>query len=81
MLKKAPRLVVMPDSDAAGEKWLADVLDAVTPVVKSLNVVRLPGLPQGGDVTDWRTAGGTKSNLSNFWTPQNLCTRETYPGC
>jgi putative DNA primase/helicase len=35
------------------------VATALLPVAASMRIVELPGLPEKGDVTDWRDAGGT----------------------
>lgn len=49
----------LPDNDGPGEKWLAAVLS----VIPDAKVVRLPGLPDKGDVSDWLAAGGTAQEL------------------
>lgn len=44
---------VLPDNDEAGEAHARLVSGALTGVARRLKVVRLPGLPPGGDVRDW----------------------------
>lgn len=44
---------VLPDNDEAGEAHARLVSGAFTGVARRLKVVRLPGLPPGGDVRDW----------------------------
>jgi hypothetical protein len=46
---------ILPDADAAGEKYVADVvkmLSAISPR-PSVKIVRLPGLPEKGDAADF----------------------------
>jgi len=52
-------IVIVPDNDKAGREHAAAVIDALWPVVATIRVVELPGLPDKGDVTAWQTAGGT----------------------
>ena len=54
---------VVPDNDKAGEKRAQTVLAAITGVVHSATLVRLPGLAEKGDVSDWLDAGHTVSDL------------------
>ena len=44
---------VLPDFDEAGEGHARLVCGALTGVARRLKVVRLPGLPPGGDVREW----------------------------
>jgi Protein of unknown function (DUF3987) len=52
-------VVILPDNDEPGQKHAAAVATALLGVVASVRMVELPGLPEKGDVTDWRDAGGT----------------------
>ena len=56
-------VVVLPDNDAAGEKLCAKTVEQLTPIARSLVVVRLPDLPDKGDVSDWIARGGTRAQL------------------
>lgn len=56
-------VVILPDNDKAGEDHAALVAKSLDGVAKSVRVVRLPGLPPKGDVSDWLAAGGTKERL------------------
>lgn len=56
-------VVVVPDNDPPGEKHAATVSKALEGVAKSVKVLRLPGLPPKGDVTDWLGNGGTAEQL------------------
>ncbi len=57
------RVVVLPDNDPAGEKHAKDVAAALDGIAASVAILRLPGLPAKGDVSDWLKAGGTASKL------------------
>jgi hypothetical protein len=57
-------VVMLPDNDAAGEQYATSVAHMLADAVASLTVLRLPGLPPKGDVTDWATAGGTPDALA-----------------
>jgi len=56
---KGRHVVILPDNDDAGEKHAADVLRSISPIAASAVILRLPGLPTKGDVSDWLNAGGT----------------------
>ena len=46
-------VVVLPDNDAAGLEHAKIVAKSLAPVAKSVVIVKLPGLPPKGDVSDW----------------------------
>lgn len=50
------RVVILPDNDAPGEKYAARVAAALADVAASVELLRLPGLPEKGDLIDWITA-------------------------
>jgi hypothetical protein len=50
-------VVLVPDNDPAGEMYAYIVALALLDVARSVRIVRLPGLPPKGDVTDWLSAG------------------------
>lgn len=56
-------VVILPDNDEAGQKHAQVVQKALTGVAASIRVVRLPGLADHGDVSDWVRAGGTREAL------------------
>ncbi len=56
-------IVILPDNDEPGRKHAAAVAAALLGVAASIRIVELPGLPEKGDVTDWRDAGGTVDRL------------------
>lgn len=46
-------VIIVPDNDGSGEKYAANVAKALLPVAEAVKVLRLPGLPEKGDVLDW----------------------------
>jgi hypothetical protein len=52
-------IVILPDNDEPGRKHAAAKAAALLEVAASIRIVELPDLPEKGDVTDWRDAGGT----------------------
>lgn len=46
-------VVILPDSDEAGEKYAATVAAALYGVTASVKILRLPGLPEKGDILNW----------------------------
>jgi putative DNA primase/helicase len=64
-LSGAREVVVVPDNDAAGEAHAEAIvrsLAALTPA-PIIRVLRLPGLPAKGDVSDWFASGGTREEF------------------
>jgi DNA primase len=57
-------VVILPDNDAAGEIHQAMVAKSLTGVAGRVRVLRLAGLPDGGDVYDWLKAGGDEKQLA-----------------
>lgn len=56
-------VVILPDNDPPGEKHAAAILRSLRGKAARVRVLRLPGLPPKGDVTDWVEAGGTLEEL------------------
>ncbi len=52
-------VIILPDNDEAGEKHAKTVAAELDDCV----ILRLPGLPPKGDVSDWFAAGGTREAL------------------
>ena len=61
-------VVILPDADEAGEHHAALVARELSGVAASVRVLRLPGLPPKGDVSDWIAAGGTREELMRLAT-------------
>ena len=56
--------VLLPDNDQPGEKHASDVAKSLAGVAGRVRVLRLAGLPEGGDVYDWIEAGGDAQQLA-----------------
>lgn len=57
------RVAILPDNDDMGEKHARSVARHLITVATEVRILRLPGLPPKGDVSDWLRAGGTKDEL------------------
>jgi AAA domain len=54
---------ILPDNDEPGERHALKVATSLADVAHEIRIVRLPGLPHKGDVSDWLAAGGTGDKL------------------
>lgn len=54
---------ILADNDEAGEKHAVEVATNLSAVAKSVRIVRLPGLPPKGDVSDWLDAGNPERQV------------------
>ena len=54
------RVVAIPDNDEVGEEHAAAVVASFRRRDVPAAILRLPGLPPKGDVSDWLDAGGTR---------------------
>jgi putative DNA primase/helicase len=52
-------VTIIPDNDESGRKYAAEVAQSIAAVARSVKVVDLPDLEEGGDLTDWLDAGHT----------------------
>jgi len=59
-------VIILPDNDARGEKHAQDVIAKLGDAPALVRVLRLPGLPAKGDITDWMTDGGTREQLARL---------------
>lgn len=59
---KDKEIVILPDNDAPGKQHAEAVAKSFKDIATSVKVIELPGLPDGGDVTDW-LQGHTKEEL------------------
>jgi hypothetical protein len=69
---------IIPDNDQAGREHAQQVAGSLYGVAADVRIVELPGLPEGGDVSDFLAAGGTMDQLSEIanrapvWSPSNV---------
>jgi P4 family phage/plasmid primase-like protien len=54
---------IIPDNDDPGRGHEEDVSQNLLRVARRVSILRLPNLPEKGDVSDWLDAGGTKEEL------------------
>lgn len=59
-------VVILPDNDEAGYRHADKVAASLYGIAASVSVVRLPDLPEKGDVSDWLNAGGTVEQLKTI---------------
>ena len=69
-------LVIFTDNDPAGEKSTAKIAADCYEYTESIRTIRFSDLPKGGDLTDWKNAGGTREQLlaliedAPLWEPE-----------
>jgi hypothetical protein len=56
-------VVILPDNDDPGREHACKVARSLAGTAASVKLLALPGLPDGGDVSDWLAAGGTNEKL------------------
>src|ERR1035438_7116769 len=61
------RVCIIPDNDDKGRKHAAQVASILSPVVKSIKILTIPGLPEKGDVSDFLESGGTLEQLRTLY--------------
>lgn len=69
-------VVILPDNDDPGRHHAETVAAALAGKAASVKIIRLPGLPEKGDVTDWVRQGGTADELKRMVTNSG----DTVPG-
>lgn len=68
-------VVILADNDDVGEKHARQIGRSLIGKAASVKLLRLPNLPDKGDVSDWLAAGGTRDELLRLateaeeWTP------------
>lgn len=62
-LKGSCEVIVVPDNDEPGLKRARAVRKPLRASSIKSKTLRLPGLPEGGDVSDWIDTGGTREQL------------------
>lgn len=59
-------LIILEDNDDPGRQKALQAAQALYPVATGIRIVRLPGLNEGGDVSDWLNAGHTRQEFLDF---------------
>ncbi len=68
-------VIVIPDNDQVGDDHAEAVAAGVYPVAQSVKIIRLPNIPEHGDVSDFIEAGGTREQINDLiaitpeWSP------------
>lgn len=74
------RVVFLPDHDAQGEQHAATACPSIAAGASSLQVLRLPDLPEKGDVADFLSAGGTVEQVLALAAAVPMWTPDEAPG-
>lgn len=56
-------VAILPDNDVGGRKFARQVADEISRTGAEARIIELPGLAEGGDVSDWLGKGGNKDKL------------------
>lgn len=68
--------VILPHNDDAGEKHTASVARSLFKHASKVSIMRLPDLPDKGDVSDWIAKGNTSEDLHALLTGADNITEE-----
>lgn len=60
---RGANVIIIPDNDETGRRHAEQVAASLAGVAASVKLVKLPGLPPKGDVSDWLASGHTKEEL------------------
>ncbi len=50
---KDRKIIICPDNDEKGEKHIIDVCEKLQKVTTDITILKIPDLPQKGDISDW----------------------------
>ncbi len=75
---RSRKVVNLRDNDEAGEKHALMVAEALQGAAESFSSILLPGLPTGGDVTDWFDAGNTLEQFLELTSPEQQVSEASY---
>ena len=81
---KGRNVVVLPHNDTAGQSHAQDVATRLAGRAASVRILKLEGLPQSGDVTNWLDSGNDPEDLDRLaaaapeWSPGPPPTRPVY---
>jgi hypothetical protein len=68
---------ILEDNDDTGRKKALEAAELLHPVANSVKIIRLPGLAEGKDISDWLDAGHTRQDLEDVcystpdWEPES----------
>jgi hypothetical protein len=62
----AKLILIIPDNDDAGARHAHDVARSCLGAELDVSIIRLPDLPEKGDVSDWLDQGHTRGDLINL---------------
>lgn len=74
-------VIVVPDNDEPGMRHALSVAGSLEGIARTIGIVNLPGLPKGGDVSDWLDSGHHSSELPDLAEPfeaDSISTTEQY---
>jgi archaellum biogenesis ATPase FlaH/5S rRNA maturation endonuclease (ribonuclease M5) len=57
------KVVIIPDNDEPGKRHAETIAKNLKGIAESIKLVKLPGLPSKGDISDWIAQGHTKDEL------------------
>jgi uncharacterized protein (DUF927 family) len=60
---RGKNVIVLPDHDRDGKTHGEIVCQSLAGIAASVRVINLPGLPEKGDIVDWKEKGGTVEQL------------------
>jgi hypothetical protein len=60
---KGRQLIILPDADEPGARYAETVARSAWGLAREIRIVKLPGLPEGGDISDWLDQGHTLDDL------------------
>jgi hypothetical protein len=81
----ARHCIIIPDNDAPGEAHALEVARSIDAHGASVRILRLEGIPEKGDVSDWLARGHTAAELRQLadaaplWTPAEASRNGTPP--
>ncbi len=73
---KGRTVFILPDNDEAGERQAQNAFEAVERAEGSPRLIRLPGLPDGGDILDWT---GSAEELRKLSERATIAQAEPFP--
>jgi hypothetical protein len=74
---------ILEDNDDTGRKKALEAAKLLHPVANSVKIIRLPGLAEGEDISDWLDAGHTRQDLEHVcystpdWEPESASSSST----